>query len=57
MQQNGFYKIEKIRQTDKEDIFKITRKKTGEVFYDKYPRTMELTEKDLIEDHYMEDNE
>ena len=41
--------IEKIRQNEVEDIFRVTNKKTGEVSYDRFPRSMYMTCDDVLE--------
>lgn len=41
--------VEKIMQTEVQDIFKITNKATGEESYDKFPRTMYMTCDDVLE--------
>lgn len=41
--------IEKIMQNEVQDIFRVTDKKTGEVSYDKFPRTMYMTCEDVLE--------
>ena len=44
------YFVEWIQQNEVNDIFKITRKRDGFVAYDTYPRSMEYTVQELIED-------
>jgi hypothetical protein len=47
--ENEKVKVRKIRQTEVQDIFEITDKLTGEVSYDKFPRTLEYTCEDVLE--------
>jgi hypothetical protein len=37
------YSVTHIRQTEVEDIFRVFNRQTGEVTYEKFPRTMEQT--------------
>lgn len=40
--------VEKIRQNEVNDIFMITNLETGEIEYESFPRTMELTAEDVL---------
>jgi hypothetical protein len=46
------YKVEKVRQTEVEDIFKVSEilphGQNGEIIFEKFPRTMELSCEDVL---------